>query len=54
VTPDGGLYRFARNAFNQREFAGACFDSHGRTLFVNIQEPGLTFAIWGPWNRRQV
>ena len=23
----------------------------GRTLFVNIQTPGITFAITGPWER---
>ena len=33
------------------EFAGACFDSRGRVLFVNVQWPGITFAIWGPWAR---
>jgi uncharacterized protein len=31
------------------EFAGACFDPSGRYLFVNIQTPGVTFAITGPW-----
>lgn len=31
------------------EFCGACFDPLGRTLFVNIQTPGITFAITGPW-----
>ena len=31
------------------EFAGACFDPTGRYLFVNIQTPGVTFAISGPW-----
>lgn len=31
------------------EFAGACFDPTGRYLFVNIQTPGLSFAITGPW-----
>ena len=31
------------------EFAGACFDPSGRVLFVNIQTPGITFAITGPW-----
>ncbi len=31
------------------EFAGACFDPSGRYLFVNIQTPGITFAISGPW-----
>jgi uncharacterized protein len=39
------------NAGNYRgsEFAGACFDPSGRVLFVNIQSPGITFAITGPW-----
>jgi len=31
------------------EFAGACFDPTGETLFVNIQTPGITLAITGPW-----
>ncbi len=36
---------------NQRanEWAGATFDSDGDWLFVNIQTPGITFAITGPW-----
>ena len=33
------------------EFAGACFDPAGKVLFVNVQSPGITFAIWGPWAR---
>ncbi|WP_313085769.1 PhoX family protein [Pseudomonas sp.] len=40
----GGDYR-------NREFCGACFDPTGHFLFVNIQTPGITFAIWGPWAR---
>lgn len=34
--------------FAGNETAGACF--HDRWLFVNIQTPGVTFAITGPWN----
>src|SRR6185503_13312830 len=52
ITPSGRLYHLARNAYNDVEFAGACFSPDGRTLFVNIQNPGITFAIWGPWHRR--
>jgi secreted PhoX family phosphatase len=53
ITPQGRLYPIARNAHNQEEFAGACFAPDGRTLFVNMQDPGITFAIWGPWGARK-
>ena len=36
--------------YRRSEFAGACWDPHGETLFVNMQSPGITFAITGPWN----
>ena len=62
VNREGDLYQFAKNVlFSQvaddpakqpfvgNEFAGACFDPDGRTLYVNVQTPGITFAIWGPW-----
>lgn len=32
------------------EWAGATFSPDGRTLFVNIQVPGITLAIDGPWD----
>ena len=31
------------------EFTGPAFSDDGRTLFVNIQTPGITLAITGPW-----
>jgi hypothetical protein len=40
--------------YRGNEFAGACFDPTGRLLFVNIQSPGITFAIWGPWWRGEL
>ena len=49
ITPDGKTYTFAKNALNGTEFAGACFAPDRSTLFVNIQNPGLTLAIDGPW-----
>jgi uncharacterized protein len=52
VTPQGKLYTLANNAFNQAELAGACFSADGQTLFVNIYDPGMTLAIWGPWASR--
>jgi hypothetical protein len=36
---------------NMGEFAGAVLSPDGSTLFVNIQSPGLTMAITGPWRR---
>ena len=35
--------------FRGDEWAGACFSPDGRTLFVNVQTPGFTVAINGPW-----
>jgi secreted PhoX family phosphatase len=54
LTPDGRIFDFAKNilpGFEDKEFAGATFSPDGQTLFVNMQKPGLTLAIWGPWNR---
>jgi len=52
LTPQGEQYVFAYNRLNENEFAGPCFSPDGRTFFVNIQDPGHTFAIWGPFARR--
>lgn len=49
LTQQGKIFDFALNLENDREFAGATFSPDGETLFVNIQTPGKTFAIWGPW-----
>ena len=50
VTPEGNIYKFARNAGNMSELAGATFSPDGTTLFVNIQSHGITLAITGPWH----
>ncbi len=58
LTPDGRTYSFARNRLvgfdgdTASELAGPCFSPDGRTFFVNIQNPGHTFAITGPFPRR--
>lgn len=52
VTQDASVYKIARNALGGSEFAGACFSPDGRVLFVNIQSPGITLAVTGPWQRR--
>lgn len=60
ITRTGEVFDLVRNNINTAEWAGACFAPGGRTLFVNIQgstdqnntsTPGMTFAIWGPWER---
>ncbi|MDP9421334.1 MAG: PhoX family protein [Pseudomonadota bacterium] len=45
----GRTGQFAADDYRDQEFAGATFDPTGHTLFVNIQTPGLTAAIRGPW-----
>jgi uncharacterized repeat protein (TIGR03803 family) len=51
VNSDGTLYRVAENTIS--EFAGGCFSHDGRFMFVNIQSPGLTLVIEGPWRKGQ-
>ncbi|MBC8029542.1 MAG: DUF839 domain-containing protein [Pyrinomonadaceae bacterium] len=54
LTSRGEIVDLAKNiteGFQTREFAGVTFSPDGQTLFVNIQVPGLTLAIWGPWDR---
>ncbi|GAA3171813.1 MULTISPECIES: alkaline phosphatase PhoX [Streptomyces] len=60
ATDDGRTYPIARNELNigtaeepeYSEFTGPVFSPDGRTLFVNIQEPGLMVAVTGPWRRQ--
>ncbi|GAA5222026.1 PhoX family phosphatase [Membranihabitans marinus] len=51
ITPEGEMYHIAKNIGYKSEFAGVCFSPSGDTLFVNIQSPGLTLAIQGPWGK---
>ena len=54
LTPEGRISDFAKNItpkFEATEFAGSTFSMDGRTLFVNLQGVGATFAIWGDWSR---
>lgn len=53
VNTNGELYTFVSNILNGSEFAGSCFSPDGHTLFVNMQSPGITLAIWGPWTRKR-
>lgn len=54
LTQDGLLFDFALNRFPGAfgdEFAGATFSRDTQTLYVNLQATGVTYAIWGPWQR---
>jgi secreted PhoX family phosphatase len=56
LAPQGHVFDLAENivqGFETKELAGVTFSPDGRTLFVNLQVPGMTFAIWGPWERIQ-
>ena len=61
---DGQIFRFAENNavlngerglfgdFSGSEWAGATFEpKNGNWLFANLQSPGITFAITGPWKQ---
>ncbi|MDF5752102.1 alkaline phosphatase PhoX [Spongiactinospora sp. TRM90649] len=54
VVPSGGIpgKTVAPGDYTGSEWCGATFDTrNGDWLFVNIQSPGITFAITGPWRR---
>ncbi len=54
LTRQGQIFDFAKNivpGHEGKEFAGACFSPDGMTLFLNLQTPGITLAIWGAWQR---
>jgi secreted PhoX family phosphatase len=64
LTLDGRAFTFAQNNivlstdyngrvragdYRRNQWAGACYSPDGKWLFVNIQKPGVTLAITGPW-----
>jgi uncharacterized protein len=51
VTDDGETLPLARNARDDSEFAGVTFSADRQTLYANLQAPGVTFAITGPFNK---
>ncbi|MDT0403558.1 alkaline phosphatase PhoX [Streptomyces edwardsiae] len=61
ATDSGRTYPIARNELNIgteeepefSEFTGVTFSPDGKTLYANIQEPGIMLAITGPWKRQK-
>jgi secreted PhoX family phosphatase len=64
LSTDGEIFPFAQNnvvldgtkgftgSFLGSEWAGATFEpKNGSWLFANLQSPGMTFAITGPWRQ---
>jgi secreted PhoX family phosphatase len=49
IEPNGSVYELAANQLGDGELVGCCFSPDGQTMFLSIQEPGITFAIWGPF-----
>lgn len=62
LTLDGQIFDFARQNvvlagerngftgdFRSMEVAGVTFSPDGRWLLFNVQTPGITFAVTGPW-----
>ena len=48
----GEIFDLAKNTIGgDNEFAGACFSPDGDVMFVNVQTPGVSFAIRGPWEQ---
>ena len=48
----GEIFDLAQNTIGgDNEFAGACFSPDGDVMFVNVQTPGVSFAIRGPWEK---
>ncbi|MEV6988849.1 alkaline phosphatase PhoX [Streptomyces sp. NPDC093228] len=61
ATDSGRTYPIARNDLNigteeepeYSEFTGVTFSPDGKTLFANIQDPGIMVAVTGPWKRQK-
>ncbi|MDX3752142.1 alkaline phosphatase PhoX [Streptomyces sp. AK08-02] len=61
ATDSGRTYPIARNELNAgteeapeySEFTGVTFSPDGKTLYANIQTPGIMLAITGPWKRQK-
>ena len=48
-----GVHLFASLKDKPAEGTGIYFGKDSHTLFVNVQQPGMTFAIRGPWQNRK-
>ncbi len=49
INPNGQSYLIAENNYNGAEFAGVCFSPIDGSMFVNLQQNGLTISVTGNW-----
>ena len=69
LTTEGEIFKLVKNSavldedynefvpaddYSGSEFAGSVFSPDGKWLFLNIQNPGITFAMTGPWGQKGV
>jgi hypothetical protein len=69
LNTDGEIFKLVKNSvvldfdvnpfveagnYSGSEFAGSVFSPDGKWLFFNIQSPGITFAMTGPWGQKGV
>ena len=40
-----------RTSVGRTEWSGACYSPDGKWLFVNLYQPGVSYAITGPWEK---
>jgi secreted PhoX family phosphatase len=57
ITPRGEIFPIAYSVDRVNDVTGPTFSPDGRILFFNLMgedppyEPGMSFAVWGPWSR---
>ncbi|HEU4803598.1 MAG TPA: alkaline phosphatase PhoX [Solirubrobacterales bacterium] len=40
-----------KDKWGRTEWSGACYSPDGKWLFVNLYQPGVSYAITGPWEK---
>ena len=53
ATESGETFTMARNDVDTNELAGPVYSADKRILFANLYEPGITYAVTGPWRPQE-
>lgn len=59
LTQEGQIFDLVGSRINGGELAGVTFSPDGKTMFCNVlgkknNQLGMTFAVWGPWEKGAV